>query len=100
MSTAVTEDRITALEEKLDGLGAQLGYVVDQLQELEVRRRQWDELRHDLAPITTEVYQIAATQLDEVKDFTTPEDLLRLVKRLARNIRNLEALLQQMESFA
>jgi uncharacterized protein YjgD (DUF1641 family) len=100
MSTAVAADRIEALEAKIDALSGELGYVAEQLREMEVRRLRWDELRHDMAPIATEVFQLAARELDEVKDFVTPEDLLRLVKHLARNLRNLEALLGQMESLS
>jgi len=100
MSTALSEDRLAVLEEKLDRLGDRLGYVTEQLEEIELRRRTWDELRHDMAPIATEIYQLAARELDEVKDFATPEDLLRLAKHLARNLRNLEALLGQLESLS
>ena len=100
MSATVTGDRLDALEGKIDALSDHLGYVTDQLQEMEARRKQWDELRADMAPIATEVFQMAALELDEIKDFVTPDDLLRLVKHLARNLRNLEALLGQLESMA
>lgn len=100
MSTALADDRIEALEAKIDALAGELGYVTEQLREMEIRRRRWDELRHDMAPIATEAFQLAAHELDEIKDFVTPDDLLRLVKHLARNLRNLEALLGQMEAFS
>jgi uncharacterized protein YjgD (DUF1641 family) len=100
MSVAVTEGRLAAVEEKLDLLVDRLRYVTEQLEDMEIRRRRWDELRHDMAPIATEIYQLAAHELDEIKDFATPEDLLRLAKHLARNVRNLEALLGQLESLA
>jgi uncharacterized protein YjgD (DUF1641 family) len=98
--TVTTHERLGNLEEKLELIGERLGYVTEQIEEMEARRRQWDELRHDMAPIATEVYQMAAQELDEIKDFAAPEDLLRLVKHLARNLRNLEALLGQLESLS
>ena len=39
-------------------------------------------------------------QLDEVESYVQLEDVLRLAKRLARNTRNLEQMLDQMESLA
>ena len=52
MTTAVAEDRLAALEAKLDAVSHQLDYVAAALREQEVRRGMWDELRHDLAPVT------------------------------------------------
>jgi hypothetical protein len=100
MATAVAEDRLAALEAKLDAVSHQLDFVAASLREQELRRGMWDELRHDLAPITAEAMERVAGELDEVRGFIAPDDLLRLVKRLLRDLPYLEALLDQVESLS
>ncbi|MCU0281993.1 MAG: hypothetical protein MUE66_09310, partial [Acidimicrobiia bacterium] len=100
MSTAVAEDRLTALEAKLDAVSHQLDFVAATLREQEVRRGMWDELRHDLAPITAEAMGRVTQELDEVRGFIEPEAMLRLLKRLLRDLPYLEALLDQVESLS
>jgi hypothetical protein len=100
MATAVAENRLAALETKLDAVSHQLNFVAATLREQELRRGMWDELHHDLAPITAEAMQRVAGELDEVRGFIEPDDLLRMVKRLLRDLPYLEALLDQVESLS
>jgi hypothetical protein len=100
MATAVVEDRLAALETKLDAVSHQLDFVAATLREQELRRGMWDELRHDLAPITAEAMQRVAGEMDEVRGFIEPDDLLRMIKRLLRDLPYLEALLDQVESLS
>jgi uncharacterized protein YjgD (DUF1641 family) len=64
------------------------------------RRHEWDELKSDLTPIASDVFRLSVEQLDEVESYVQLEDVLQLAKRLARNTRNLEQMLDQMESLA
>jgi hypothetical protein len=100
MTAAVAEDRLGALEAKLDVVSQQLDFVAAFLREQESRRGQWEELRHDLAPITAEAMQRVSRELDEVRGFIEPDDMLRLLKRLLRDMPYLEALLDQLESLS
>lgn len=100
MATAVAEDRLAALEAKLDAVSQQLDFVAAALRAQEQRRGQWDELRHDLAPITAEAMERVSRELDEVRGFIEPEGMLRLLKRLVRDLPYLEALLDQIESLS
>jgi len=100
MATAVADDRLAALEAKLDAVSQQLDFVAATLREQEVRRGMWDELRHDLAPITAEAMERVSQELDEVRGFIEPEAMLRLLKRLLRDLPYLEALLDQVESLS
>jgi uncharacterized protein YjgD (DUF1641 family) len=52
----------------------------------------------DLTPIADQAYHMAIEQLEEVQEYIDLGDLLRLLKRLMRNGRNLETLLDQFES--
>ncbi len=93
-AAAVTTD----LGARLDRLETDVAYIVTELRDQQTRRRTWDELRRDLAPIGTEAMLIAGRELEQLQDHASTEDLLRLVKRLARNTRNIEATLQRLES--
>jgi hypothetical protein len=100
MTTAVAEDRLAALEAKLDAVSHQLDFVAASLREQEMRRGMWDELRRDLAPVTAEAMERVSRELDEVRGFIAPDDLLRVLKRLLRDLPYLEALLDQVESLS
>lgn len=98
MAAIATTDRLDAIEAKIDALSAELSSLSSFLADQAQRRRQWDELRAELAPIAGEAFEYVSRELDEVRDFVEPADLLRLTKRLLRDLPYLEALLDQVES--
>ncbi len=96
--SAPTIDRTAALEERLDALGSDVAYIAAELREQANRRRVWDELRADLAPIATDAMSLASRELEDMDDMPPAEDITALAKRLVRNTRNIEATLQRFES--
>lgn len=114
MSTVATEPsvseqdqaaRMAALEEKLDrlttsveALGQQMEFLTSYAYGAQRRQRELDELRADLTPVINDMYSITVEQLEEIQAYVQLEDVLRLSKRLARNTRNFDQLLDQMES--
>jgi len=100
MTTAVAEDRLAAVQAKLDALSHQLDYVAAALREQETRRGMWDELRRDLTPVTAEAVSWMSRELDDVRAFVEPAGLLRMLKRVLRDLPYLEALLDQVESLS
>ncbi len=98
VATAVDTDRIDQLEAKIDRLTEQIEFLAATARAEELRRLQWDELRHELAPIAGEAFEIVSRELDEVKDFVEPADGIRVMKRLARNLPMIERGLDQLES--
>jgi uncharacterized protein YjgD (DUF1641 family) len=93
-----SNDRITELERKLDSMSEQLDLIAGELREQRLRRRQWDELRTDLAPIAAEAMELASNELEAIQDFVQPEDVLRLLRRILRNTRNIEDGMARYES--
>ncbi len=87
-----------ALEQKIDALTAQMQVLADYVDEQRRRQREWDELKADLTPIINDVYLASVEQLAEIESDFQLEDLVYLLKRLARNTRNLEYMLDQLES--
>jgi uncharacterized protein YjgD (DUF1641 family) len=100
MAATTTADRLTALEEKIDGLTDQLRYLTQTARDAEVRRAQWDELRTDLTPIVGEAFQVVSDELDDVRQFVQPADLWRLGKKVARNTDNIEKMFDQLEGLS
>lgn len=101
MATTLTaEDRLAALEAKLDAVADQVGYLAEATRDAEVRRAQWDELRSDLTPVVGEAFQMVSAELDDVRRFVQPSDLWRLGKKVARNTENIEKLFDQIEGLS
>jgi uncharacterized protein YjgD (DUF1641 family) len=94
------DQSLVELNEKVDALTAQVSFLAEEARVQQKRRQEWDELRSDLTPIAGEVYRLSVQQLDEVESYVQLEDFTRLLKRLIRNTRNLERMLDQLESFA
>ena len=94
----MNDQAILELNQKIDALTTQVAYLTEETRQQQRRRQEWDELKNDLTPIASDVFRISVEQLDEVESYVQLEDVLRLFKRLMRNTRNLEQMLDQMES--
>jgi len=98
MTATTSTDRIADLEAKLDTMSEQLDLVVEELREQRLRRQQWDELRTDLSPIAAEAMTLASNELESVQEFVQPQDMLRLLRRILRNTKNIEDGMARYES--
>jgi uncharacterized protein YjgD (DUF1641 family) len=99
----VMMDQTLALEElnrKVDTLTTQVAFLAKEARVEQRRRQEWDELKSDLTPVASEVYQLSVRQLDEIENYVQLEDIIRVSKRLMRNTRNIEQMLDQLESLA
>lgn len=91
---------LAELNQKIDALTAQVAVLTEYVEDQRRRQREWDELKADLTPVAMDAYKVLVEQLEEVEPYMQLEDLLYLLKRLARNIRNIEMLLDQVESLS
>jgi hypothetical protein len=89
---------LAALSQKIDLLAAQVQFLTEQAQLAARGREGRAELMHDVIPIANDAFRMATEQLEEVQDYVDLGDLLRLFKRLLRNGRNIEKMLDQLES--
>lgn len=92
------EQTLLELNQKLDKLAVQVEFLTEEALRQKRRQQEWDELKDDLIPIGNDLFRMAVTQLEEVEQNVQMEDILRLFKRLLRNTRNLELMLDQLES--
>ena len=88
------------LNQKIDALTTQVQVLSQYVQDQQRRQREWDELKADLVPVANEMYLVAVDHLSEIEAYVQLEDLVYLMKRLARNSHNVERLLDQVESFS
>jgi len=91
---------VVELNHKIDALTAQVMYLSEQAQLAERQRQDRAELMRDLTPVAEEGFRLAVEQLEEIQDYVDLSDLLRLFKRLLRNGRNLDKMLDQLESLS
>lgn len=106
MSTAVMEgDQLAQLNQKLDALSQQVQILGEQVQFLteranadRLRQQEWDDFKADVSPIVQDMYNVTVEQMQEIQDDVQLEDLLLLLRRLARNTRTFNEMLSQLES--
>jgi len=91
---------LVELDQKIERLATQLEFLTEEALRQKRRQQEWDELKQDLTPIFNDIFRLSVEQLEEVEPYARLEDLLRLFKRLLRNTRNLEQMLDQLESLA
>ena len=96
--TRNTEDLLVALNEKLDHLNAQVAQLSAQVEALQRRQQAWEDLQEDLGLVMKDAYQALSQELADLEPYVTLDDVWRLLKRLLRNVHNLEYLLEQLES--
>ena len=92
------DQSVVDLNQKIDLLASQVAYLTEQAQIAERQRQDRAELMHDLTPIANQAVQMTIEQLEEVQEYIDLNDLLRLMKRLMRNGRNFDQLLNQLEA--
>lgn len=94
------EQALVELNQKLDVLTAQVAFLTEEMRLQQQQRQEMAELKRDLTPVAMDLFRLLVTQLDEVEQYVQLEDVIRLLKRLMRNTRNLEQMLDQLESLA
>jgi uncharacterized protein YjgD (DUF1641 family) len=94
------DQELVELNQKVDALTAQIAFLAEEARIQRERRQEWDELKNDLSPVASEAYRLSVQQLDEIEGYVQLEDIIRVTKRLMRNTRNLEEMLDQLEGLA
>lgn len=97
METTLSE--FTArLDARLDAIDARLTALTELATASARERQDGADLVHDVMPIATTLMARASTHLQEVEDYIDIPDLVRILKKLARQTPNIESLLDQMDS--
>lgn len=92
----VTGAETSSVEERLDMLGAQIAFLVEEARREREQRERWSELSHDLAPLARQAMDSAARELGVVD--VNLEDVLHLGRTLLAALPALDAAIRQLES--
>jgi uncharacterized protein YjgD (DUF1641 family) len=95
---ALAPSDLNALHDKVDLLTAQVQVLADQAQADARRQSEREELIQDVIPIADQALELVTEQLEEVQEYINLCDLVRLTKRLLRSGRNLDNMLDRLES--
>ncbi len=95
---AEINQKLDLLAQSIGVLGAQVNHLMEQAEAERRRQQMWDDLFADLKPVLNDMYAATEEQLSEMQQFVTLDDILELVKRLARNTRTLNEMLDLLES--
>ena len=90
--------KLDLLTQSMMVLGQQVNYLQEQAEISRRRQQTIDDLLADLTPVVKDMYKAAEEQLAEMQQFVQLEDLTLLAKRVARNTRNIDEVLDYLES--
>ncbi|HQV69727.1 MAG TPA: DUF1641 domain-containing protein [Thermoflexales bacterium] len=90
-------DQITELNQKIDLLTQQVGYLAEQARAAQLSRENGSELMRDLAPVTRGVMDSATRHFQDIEEYVEIADLVRILKKVARHLPKLEMLLDNLD---
>jgi uncharacterized protein YjgD (DUF1641 family) len=85
------------VEEQLAEIRLRLDEIAEFVREERLRRRNNQELKNDLTLIGNDMFQATVVELEDIAGHFDSRDLLHLLKKLLRNTRNLNKMLDQLE---
>ena len=91
MSEQHTEQRLGAIEQKLD-------MILEEIALQQRHRREMEDLKDDLMRVGKDLYQSAVVELDQVHDQFRTTDVVHLGKKLMRNVYTMSQAIDQLES--
>jgi uncharacterized protein YjgD (DUF1641 family) len=90
--------KLDLLSQNVQALGAQVQFLTDKAYDDRRRQQGWDDLQADLQPVIKDMYAATVEQLQEIQAYVELNDILALMKRLARSTRMFNEMLDQLES--
>ena len=89
---------LALINEKVDQLAQQIGYLTEQAEAQQRRAREFDELKADLIPIGNQLIHLTINELEEIGSDFELEDLFYLLKRVLRNTHLILSMMDRFES--
>lgn len=90
--------QLATLTQQVALLNGQVALLVDRAEQQEMRRESWTDLQADAQPIVGELYDLMVDQFSDLQQDVTLDDILHLLRRMIRNVRTFDALLDQLDS--
>lgn len=86
------------MQSQIDKLNNKLDVIIEEIEHQRKHRQEMEDLKADLMRVTTGIYQTAISELEEIHDHTTGEDILFLGKKLLRNVNTLTQTFELIEN--
>ena len=86
------------MQTQIDSLNSKLDIILEEIEHQRKHRQEMEDIKDDLMRVTTGIYQSAITELEEIHDHTTGEDIFFLGKKLLRNINTLTQTFELIEN--
>ncbi|NOZ08319.1 MAG: DUF1641 domain-containing protein [FCB group bacterium] len=86
------------LQQQLAQIQSQQALILEELAIARRHRREMEELKEDLTGIAKDVFQSAVVELEDVAPFVQTGDFLKLVKKIIRNVHNINEVIHKFES--
>lgn len=86
------------MSKELEKIHEKLDFLTEQVMITRRKQEELRELKEDLTPVVSDLFQTAVQELDDVSAYFSYEDLLFLIKKLLRNTRTLIGLFERLES--
>jgi uncharacterized protein YjgD (DUF1641 family) len=86
------------VQDQIDSVNTKLDLILEEIEHQKRHRKEMEDLKDDLMRVGTGIYQTAITELEELHDHTSGDDLLFLGKKLLRNINNITQTFELLEN--
>lgn len=86
------------IREEFRRIHEKLDFITDQMKQAQQRQKEMQAFKDDLTRIGKDIFQAAVEELEDVAPYFNTTDLVHLLKKLLRNVRNINTMLDQMES--
>jgi len=86
------------MQNQIDALNNKLDVILEEIEHQRKHRQEMEDLKDDLMRVATGVYQSAITELEELHDQATGEDIFHLGKKLLRNVNNISQTFDLLEN--
>jgi len=86
------------IQSQIDALNGKLDIILEEIEHQRRHRKEMEDLKDDLMRVGTGIYQTAITELEEIHDHASGEDILFLGKKLLRNMNNITQTFELLEN--
>ena len=87
-----------ALQNQINDINQKLDVIVAEMDAQRRLRNEVSDLRDDLMRVGNDVFQASINELEEFSDTLNTGDILKLMKKLVRNVNNIKTAFEQLES--
>ncbi len=86
------------LRRRVDAIDRKLDIILEEIELQRRHRREMEDLKDDLMRVGKDLYASAVVELEEVHDHMEAGDAVHLLKKLLRNVNNINLTLERLES--